>query len=287
MCSHERGLIGHAVNIVCDGSMSCLLECWCCVTSEIISSCLLDGVKRTTVAGKYCLLLRVVLWLLQAYYIVFLWVMTVSHFGVWQVSILSNIASIFFIDSSCSWPRVLALHWCSICWIMRAYILLMLVSVWVLRVGWSVCWSLWRFSWFWRRRICDLLESISDSWLAFIHWNCWIIFSECRWLFIRLHNIFFIVLLMISAESWGWFNEWGSWGFAYARRLVYKVILQLSLVLITAIRDILIWLAWSSFLDFWVRRLLTLLTLMLHVRRWLLSFVSLWRTRMLNVLLMA
>ena len=160
--------------------------------------------------------------------------------------------------------------------------------MWSLRVGWSICWPLRWFSRLWRWRICDLLESISDSWLAaLIHWNRRIILCECRRLFIRLYNILFIVLLMVSTECWRWFNEGWSWCFAYAWRLLYKVILQLSLVLITAIRDVLIWLAWSTFLDFWVRRLLTLLTLMLHVRWWFLSYISLWSTRVFCVLLMA
>ena len=288
MCSHERGLISHAVDVVCYSSMSCLLEGWSRLTSKIVSSCLLDGVQRTTVAGKGCLLLWVILWLLQAYYIMFLGVMALGHFSIWQVSVFSNIASIFFINSSCPWPRVLiTLHWCSTCWIMRTHILLVLLSLWSLRVRWSICWSLWRLSWLWRWLICHLLESISYSWMTLIHRNRRIIFGECRRFLISLDDIFFIVLLMISTECGGWFYKWGSRRFAYAWRLLNKVILQLSLVLITAIRDILIWLPWSSFLDFWVGHLLTLLTLMLHVWRWLLSFVSLWRTRMFTMLLMA
>ena len=82
MCSHEGGLIRHTVDVICNSSMCCLLEGRSSITTNVISSCLLDGIERTTVAGKGRLLLRVVLRLLQADYIIFLWIVTLTQFGV-------------------------------------------------------------------------------------------------------------------------------------------------------------------------------------------------------------
>ena len=44
MCSHKTGLIGHTVDVVCNRSMSCLLESRSSVAAHI-RSCLLDGVE--------------------------------------------------------------------------------------------------------------------------------------------------------------------------------------------------------------------------------------------------
>ena len=151
--------------------------------------------------------------------------MALKHFCIRQVSLFSDITGVLTIIyvSSSSWSWLI---WnrCSTCWCMRAHILL-LVSVWVRRIGWSVSWPLRRLSWLRWWVICDFLESISDSWLALIHWNCWLIFFEWWWLLKRLDKFFFIVNLMISTESWGRFYEWWSWIFTYAWRLIDKVIL--------------------------------------------------------------
>ena len=151
--------------------------------------------------------------------------MAVKHFVVWQVSVLSDVASILFIDVPSSPWSCLVLYWCSTCWCMWIYMLLLLISMWV----WRVCWSIrWSFGWLSRLRgwlISDLLESITYSRLTFIHWNCRIIFIERGRLLIRLDKLFFIVNLMVSTESWRWFYERGSRIFAYAWRLLDEVIL--------------------------------------------------------------
>ena len=198
--------------------------------------------------------------------------MAIYNLCIIQVSLFCNVsrAARSCIDvSSSSWLCLILIH------VILFY--LSVISARTQRNIWSFCRSLWRFSWFRRRLILDLFESISDSWLAFIHGYGRIIFIEGRGFLICLYKLLLIEHLMIATESGRALNKRRGRIFTNTWRLFGEIILQLPLILRTIALNVWLGLVASLPINLWISWLLGLRYLRLQIRRWfLLTQIGVW-----------
>ena len=147
------------------------------------------------------------------------------------------------------------------------------------RMLWSLGWAFRWLSRLRRRLILDLFEPISDSWLAFVHRDCRVIFIECWRFFVCLNKLLFVVHFMVATKGWWGLDKW--WGriFAYTGWLFDKVILQMPLILRSVFLHVLFRLG-PPLINFWVSWLLAFRYLWLEARWWFL--LSQMRAWMLN-----